>query len=166
VYRVSQRHGAALRGRQIAPGTPPTQPTAAGVSGPSEGVVAASAAKAPEAPLTPVESAGAPRTRLRGTAAREAAASGDTFNRTTRVSCPSEAPTQGYHAPSPLDSLPGRASCKSSGHPGCAPPGGIDSCTRGDCRHAGGVAALDKRQRGRSSPRRVRRARARRTSLR
>ncbi len=66
VYRVSQRHGAALRGRQIAPGTPPTQPTAAGVSGPSEG-------KAPEAPLTPVESAGAARTRLRGAAAREAA---------------------------------------------------------------------------------------------
>ena len=86
VYRVRQRHGAALRGRQIAPGTPPTQPTAAGVSGPSEGVVAASAAKAPEAPLTPVESAGAARTRLRGTAAREAAPPAATPSTGPRVS--------------------------------------------------------------------------------
>jgi len=89
VYRVSQRHGAALRGTQLAPGTPPTLPTAASVSGPSEGIVAASAAKAPEAPLTPVESAGAAgaaRTRLRGTAAREAAPPAATPSTGPRVS--------------------------------------------------------------------------------
>jgi len=86
VYRVAQRHGAALRGRQAALRTPSTQPAPAGVSGRPEARPPAPGAKVPEAPSTPVEAAPAVRTRRRGPAAREAAPTAATPSTGPRVS--------------------------------------------------------------------------------
>jgi transposase-like protein len=71
VYRLAQRHGAALRGRQTPAGTPPAEPAAAGARVRTRARVAP-AAKPPET-RAPPEMAGAPaRVRPRDTSAREA----------------------------------------------------------------------------------------------
>src|SRR6266851_2543738 len=50
VYRVAQRHGAALRGRQTPPGAPPAEPAAAAARGHPGARAVASVAKPPETP--------------------------------------------------------------------------------------------------------------------
>src|SRR6266851_2593239 len=73
VYRVAQRHGAALRGSQTPPGAPPAEPATSGARARPGARAATSVAKPPETPSTP-EVAGAPaRVRPRDANAREAA---------------------------------------------------------------------------------------------
>ena len=72
VYRLAQRHGAALRGRQIPPGAPPAEPAAAGARGRPGARAPTPAAKPPETRLTPAV-AGAPAlVRPRDTSTGEA----------------------------------------------------------------------------------------------
>src|SRR6266852_8472997 len=59
VYRVAQRHGAALRGRQTPPGAPQAKPATSGARARPGARAAASVAKPQEPPSTPVV-AGAP----------------------------------------------------------------------------------------------------------
>ncbi len=73
VYRVAQRHGAALRGRQTPPGAPPAEPAAAAARGRPGGRAAAPAAQPSETRSTPAVAAAAARVRPRGANAREAA---------------------------------------------------------------------------------------------
>jgi transposase-like protein len=72
VYRVAQRHGAALRGTQAPPGPSRAEPAAAAAGGRPGARAAALAAKPPETRSTP-EIVGAPaRVAPRATRAREA----------------------------------------------------------------------------------------------
>jgi transposase-like protein len=73
VYRVAQRHGAALRGRQTPPGAPPAEPAAAGARGRPGGRAAAPAAKPSETRSTPAVAGAPARVRPRDANAREAA---------------------------------------------------------------------------------------------
>src|SRR6266852_7941547 len=54
VYRVAQRHGAALRGRQTPPGAPQAKPATSGARVRPGARAAASVAKPQEPPSTPV----------------------------------------------------------------------------------------------------------------
>jgi transposase-like protein len=73
VYRVAQRHGAALRGRQTPPGAPPAKPAATGARGRPGARAAAPAAKPAETRSTPAVAGAPARVRPRDTSAREAA---------------------------------------------------------------------------------------------
>ena len=74
VYRLAQRHGAALRGRQTPPAAQPAKPATGGAPARPGVGAAASAAKPPETPSTPaVAGAPAPTTALVSERARSGA---------------------------------------------------------------------------------------------
>jgi transposase-like protein len=73
VYRVAQRHGAALRGRQTPPGPPPARPATSGSRARPGARAAASVAKPTETPSTPVVAGAPARVRPHDANAREAA---------------------------------------------------------------------------------------------
>src|SRR5216683_2247059 len=72
VYRVAQRHGAALRGRQTPPGAQPAKPATGGARAHPGARAAASVAKPPETPSTPAVAGAPARVRPRDANAREA----------------------------------------------------------------------------------------------
>ncbi len=72
VYRLAQRHGAALRSRQTPPGAPPTTPAAAGARGRPGARAPTPAAKPAETRLTPAVAGAPARVRPRDTGTREA----------------------------------------------------------------------------------------------
>jgi len=73
VYRVAQRHGAALRGRQTPPGAPQAKPATSGARVRPGARAAASVAKPPETASTPAVAGAPARVRPRDANAREAA---------------------------------------------------------------------------------------------
>ena len=73
VYRVAQRHGAALRGRQTPPGAPQAKPATSGARVRPGARAAASVAKPPETPSTPAVAGAPARVRPRDANARDAA---------------------------------------------------------------------------------------------
>jgi len=94
VYRVAQRHGAALRGRQTPPGAPQAKPATSGARVRPGARAAASVAKPPETPSTP---AVAGRSRPGAAARRQCPGSsadcGTSSHRARAVRCPSAAPS-------------------------------------------------------------------------
>jgi len=72
VYRLAQRHGAALRGRQAPRAAPPTKPATGGARARPGVRAAASAAKPPETPSAPAATGAPARVRPRGASARAA----------------------------------------------------------------------------------------------
>jgi len=73
VYRLAQRHGAALRGRQTPPGAPPAKPDTSGARAHPGARAVASVAKPPETPSTPAVAGAPARVRPRDAGAREVA---------------------------------------------------------------------------------------------
>ena len=73
VYRVAQRHGAALRGRQTPPGAPQAKPATSGARARPGARATASVAQPPETPSPPAVAGAAAWVRPRDANTREAA---------------------------------------------------------------------------------------------